>query len=71
MKLGRKKYTLVDCYLAEPVNYGGLFVSRAEMIRDLLDKADGDQRLVDRYLQGHKLAARKLRERLQHERESP
>lgn len=45
------KFRLVDRYLTEPVLYGGLPSTRAEIIRDL--EAQGCTRIgIDRYLQG-------------------
>lgn len=53
-----RKPTLVTDYLNEVVNYGGIRMSRHEMIARLTDTAKSTGRkdwrvLVERYLQGH------------------
>lgn len=53
-----KKQTMVETHLQEQVNYGGEIMTRGEMIVQLQKAANGDQRLVDRYLQGHGLTKR-------------
>ena len=61
-----RKTSLVTDYMSETVNYGGIRMSRSEMIEQLIETAKSTGRtdwrlLVDRYLQGHAMMAERRR----------
>lgn len=61
-----RKTNLVTEYMSEMVNYGGIRMSRSEMIEQLIEMAKSTGRtdwrvLVDRYLQGHAMMAERRR----------
>ena len=61
-----RKTNLVTEYMSEMVNYGGIRMSRNEMIEQLTETAKATGRtdwrvLVDRYLQGHAMMAERRR----------
>ena len=63
-----RKTNLVTEYMSETVNYGGIRMSRSEMIEQLIKMAKSTGRsdwrvLVDRYLQGHAMMVERRRKR--------